>query len=300
MIDFKVPRSKDKVLIDTKKWIQNSSGLSIHRMSGRDLPTYIATVLSENIENERLKGTIKEGDTVLLTRVVSDISMSSSFSVGLEGSNYYNVPIMQVLGVFEGNEVSFSTLHMIFDKVLIKKIETSGSLILPDDQTMIGEIVKTGTCKFSKDWDVLPLPVKVGDKVLLRDNICTEVFLNGEYYYAAEVSMIVGIFQDEEFTLEKADIISESIVMREYIPERALSSSLLTPLMNFEDADLTDIYNRDLFKVVAVDKNLTKIKKDDILLLDRNVANYVYYRENKYFILNGTDYVEAKIEEGKE
>ena len=300
MLNFKVPRLKDKILIDTKKWVQNSSGatLDICRLSGRTLPTYVAKVLEVNACTKDLKGAINKNDTVLLTRVVSDISMYRSFSTGLDDKDYYNVPIMQVLGVFENGEMSISSLTMLFDKVLVKKVEANRGLILPNDNTMIGEVVKVGTCKFDKNWKSLPLTVKVGDKVLIRDNVTTEVYLDGAFYYAVEESMIVSIFTDEELTFESSKIIGGNVVMESYIPEN--TSIFITPTLNYEDEDYTEIYNRDLFKVVNLDTSLTEINKGDIILVDRSITNYVYYNENKYFVVSGLDYIEAKInKEGK-
>ena len=65
--------------------------------------------------------------------------------------------------------------------------------------------------------------------------------------------------------------------------------------MNYENEDITDIYNRDLFKILASDKSLTKLQKDDIIIVDRSVTNYVYIGTDKYFMLSGMDYIEAKV-----
>jgi co-chaperonin GroES (HSP10) len=298
MIDFKVPRAKDCVLIDTKKWVQNTScPLTIHRMSGRDIPTYIAKAVSVNAEKSYFKGIINEGDTLLLTRVASDISQYRTFGVEVDDNRFYNVPIMQVIGTFENGEISFSSLRLILDKILVKKVDASkiGKLELPEANTMIGEVVKTGWCKFDREWNKHPLRVNVGDKILIRDNVTTEIILDGEKYYATEEAMVVGIFKGDSYSLEEAEIISNSILMESYIPEKAMNSTLYTPLLNFEDEDVTNIYNRDLFKIVAVDKSLTNLEKGDIILLDRNITNYVYLHTDKYFILSGMDYVDAKV-----
>ena len=299
MISFKVPRIKDCIVIDTKNWLNNSSQiLTIHRMSGRDIPTYLATVIEENVEKECLKGYVSKGDTVLLTRVASEVSQYRAFEVEPDDKRYYDVPVMQVLGVFKDNKISYDSLNMLFDKILIKKVDTSrvGYLDVPNTNTMIGEVVKTGTCRFDKDWNKLDLQVKVGDKVLIRDNVTTEISFGSETYYATEESMVVGIFNSvNNYTLDNLRLINNSIILDSYIAEKAMSSDLYTPLLNFEDEDVTDIYNRDLFKILAIDNSLTKLKKDDIILSDRSVTNYVYIDADKYFILSGMDYLEAKI-----
>ena len=295
MIDFKVPRLRDKILIDTKNWVQNSSGctLGLHRMSGRPLPTYIAKVLEVNAHTEELKNAVQKGDTVLLTRVVSDVSMYKSFSTELDNNSYFNVPIMQILGVFKNGDISINSLKMLFDKILVRKIESKSKLILSNDNTMIGEVVKVGTCRFDKDWNSSSLTVRAGDKVLIRDNVTTEVYLDGEYYYAVEESMIVSIFTEDKLKFDESMVINNNIILEPYIPES--TSIFLTPNLNYEDEDYTEIYNRDLFKVIRVDSLLTELQEGDIILVNRNITNYVYYNENKYFIISGIENVEAKI-----
>ena len=301
MIDFKVPRAKDCVLIDTKKWVQTKpSGLTIHRMSGRDIPTYIAKAESIYINKEVFQGEIREGETLLISRVASETAQYRIFGIDPEDKRYCNIPIMQVLGVFKDDKFSFDSLSLLFDKVLIRKVddEKDNLLKLPDNNTLVGEVLKIGTCRFDKGWNKKDLTVKVGDKVLIRDNVSTEITLDGNTYFITEESMVVGIFERDVYNLENLKLINESILLASYIPEKTLNSNLLvTPVMNYEDADVTEIYNRDLLKIVAVDKSLTKLKKGDIILTDRNVTNYVYLGVSKYFILSGMTYIEAKIEE---
>ena len=263
MIDFKVPRSKDCVVIDTKNWLQNSScPLTVHRMSGRDIPTYLTKAISVHAEKQYFKGLINEGDTLFVTRVASEVAQYKTFGIELDDSRYYNLPIMQVIGVFENGEISYPALKVILDKVLVKKVnaEQVGKLELPDSNTMIGEVVKVGWCRFDKDWNKHELRVNVGDKVLIRDNVTTEILLDGEKYYATEEAMVVGIFKSDDYTLDNMEIISSSIIMDSYIPDKAMNSTLYTPSLNFEDEDVTDIYNRDLFKIRAVDETLTNLK----------------------------------------
>lgn len=301
MIDFNVPRSKDCILIDTKDWLQNSSQkLTIHRMSGRDIITYLTKALNVNAEREEFKEVISKGDTLLLTRISSEVAQYKSFGIDPKDKRYYEVPIMQVIGIFEDGVVSLDNLKVLFDKILVEKVDTSriGFLDIPNN-AMIGRVVKTGWCRFDNDWKIHSLTVKVNDYVLIRDNVTTEITLGDKTYYASEEAMIVGIFKNEDFSLDSLELINDSILFQEYIPERTFNSGLLTPSLNFEDEDVTDIYNRDLFKICAVDKSLTELQKGDIIMADRNVANYVYLKTDKYFILSGMTYVEAKINEGE-
>ena len=298
MLDLKVPRFKDKIVVNTKKWVQNyeGCGLGIHRLSGRDLPTYLIYAEEVYDFSERFKGAVNAGDLVLATRVSSEMCMYNSFE--LEGEGQYNtIPIMQVIGTFNDNKVSFSNLKLLFDKILIqKKDNIYKGFVLPESNSFVGEVVKVGTNRFDADGVSHDLRVSVGDTVLVRDNVTTEIYLDGQQFYATEEAMIVAIFHDSAYELENAEIISDSILLQPYIPEKIFNSSLVTPNVIYEDLDVTDIYNRDLFKVVAVDKNLTKVAKNDILLIDRNVTNYVYHGLDKYHIISDMNIIEAKIE----
>ena len=130
---------------------------------------------------------------------------------------------------------------------------------------------------------------------MIRDNVTTEITLNGETYYATEESMVVGVFEGNDYSLNSLRLLNDSIIFDSYVAENVLGSSLLTPSMNYENEDITDIYNRDLFKVLASDKSLTKLQRDDIIIVDRSVTNYVYIGTDKYFMLSGMDYIEAKV-----
>ena len=269
MINFKVPRTKNSIIIDIKNWVQNSSQiLTVHRLSGRPLPTYIAKVLEVNEEKENLKGVVSKGDTVLLSRVASEVAQFRAFEVEVGDKRYYDVPIMQVLGVFLNGVISFNSFNPILDKIVVKKLDTTkiGALEFPDNQTMIGKVIKVGSCRFDQKWNKHELNVKVGDTVLIKDNVTTEISLDGNTYYVTEESMVVGVFNSEKYNLENIKFLNKSIIMESYIPPMALNSTLLTPSMNFEAEDITSIYNRDLFKIVALDQSLTNLKKDDIIL----------------------------------
>lgn len=294
-VDFKVKRAENCALIDTKKWITDGTGITFHRMSGRDIPTFINKVLSVHPVTIQLKEVVKEGDTVLLSKIASDISQYKKFPIHVGDERYFNCPVMQILGVFKDEEITLESLNMCTDKILIKKIGIDyKGLKLGEDNTMIGEVIKIGTNKFDKDWRKLPLSVKVGDVVLVRDNVTTKVRLKEGEYYATEDSMIVGRFDSSDFNLENLTILNNYILMSPYISE-TLGDVLLTPLLDYENEDITEIYNRDLFRVVKVDSKVDRVLENDILLVDRNFTNYVYVGTSKYFVISGIDYITSKV-----
>lgn len=294
-IDFKVKRAEDCILIDTKAWITDGTGISLHRMSGRDVPTFINKAISVYPVTEGLKNVVSKGDTVLLSRVASDISQYRKFAVRVGDDRYFHCPIMQVLGIFKNGEISFSSLNMCTDKILIEKIDVQyKGLYLSENNTMIGKVVKTGTHKFDKDWNKLPLSVKVGDTVLIRDNVTTKIRLLEGEYYATEESMVVGVFNSSLFDLNNLTVLNNYIVMSPYIPE-TLNSVVITPKLDYENEDITEIYNRDLFKVIKKDESVDRVFENDILLIDRSLTNYVYIGSEKYFITSGLDYIVSKV-----
>lgn len=295
--NFRVERSKDCILIDSTNWIENTSNsIQKYRLSGRAVVTYITEVLDTNFERQEFKESIKKGDTVLLSRIVSEVSQYRKYGIGSD-KRYFNAPAMQVMGVFEGGEISFDTFYPILDKLLIRTFtpESDNFIKKISDNTTVGTVVKAGSCRFSKNWEKKDLQVRVGDTVLVKDNIGTKIELNGTEYLAVEESAVVGIFKDN-LDLDSMTFINESVLLSQYVPEKLSKTSVLyTPVINYEDLDYSDIYNPNTLKVEYIDPSLTKVKKGDIILIDRNVTSYVYFNDSKYFIINGMDYVEGKL-----
>ena len=86
--------------------------------------------------------------------------------------------------------------------------------------------------------------------------------------------------------------------MKPHVNKHLLGSDiLLAPDINYEDLDYSDVYNRDLFQIKFLDKSLKEFKKEDVVLVRRDFTTYVYINGEKYFLLNGKKWIEAKIEE---
>jgi chaperonin GroES len=85
--------------------------------------------------------------------------------------------------------LNVSTLKPLGDRVFIKISEqddkTAGGIYLPDaakEKPQVGAIVSAGPGKRNDDGQLVPLEVKVGDKVLYSKYAGTEVKLSGEDY----------------------------------------------------------------------------------------------------------------------
>ncbi|BBB56218.1 molecular chaperone GroES [Candidatus Megaera polyxenophila] len=93
--------------------------------------------------------------------------------------------------------MNFTPLH---DRVAIKPMDqeekTLGGIIIPDtakEKPMQGKVIAVGKGTKDKDGNLIPLDVKVGDKVLYGKWGGTEVKVNGQEFIIMKESDIVGI-----------------------------------------------------------------------------------------------------------
>jgi len=86
------------------------------------------------------------------------------------------------------------------DRVIIQPFEglekTKGGILIPDtakEKPQEGKIVAVGTGKKTDDGKVIPLSVKVGDKVLYGKYSGTNITIDGEEYLIVREEEIVAI-----------------------------------------------------------------------------------------------------------
>lgn len=283
-IDYKVAKTEDCALINAYNWI-STSDIILQNIKGKISASYVTEILEENFKEDY---GIHKGDYILITKVASEIAPMRSFTLQ-DNYKYFNLPISQILGKFCNNEVSLRTLELARGKVLVEKIDRKDLLLtLPETSDMLGKVVKVNSSISS---------VKVGSIVFLKDNIVTPIRLDGKEYYAADDISIVGVFNNG-LSVEDIDFINNSILMTPYHGKYLFGSSiLLSPDINYEDLDYSDLHNRDLFQIKFLDKSIKELKEGDIVLTRRDFTNYVYLNDEKYFMLNGKKWIEAKIEE---
>jgi len=89
----------------------------------------------------------------------------------------------------------------LHDRILVRRMaeeeKTAGGIIIPDtakEKPQRGEIVATGKGRFTEDGKVLPLEVKVGDKVLFSKYSGTELKLDGTEYLMMREEDVLGVF----------------------------------------------------------------------------------------------------------
>jgi chaperonin GroES len=92
------------------------------------------------------------------------------------------------------------TLKPLADRVVVKpsaaEERTKGGIIVPDtakEKPVWGEVIAVGPGKTSDEGKVIPLEVKVGDKVLYGKYSGTEVTIDGEELLIMRESDIFAI-----------------------------------------------------------------------------------------------------------
>lgn len=86
------------------------------------------------------------------------------------------------------------------DRIVVKaspaEEKSRGGIILPDtakEKPVIGEVVAAGPGRKSDDGKLIPLEVKVGDKILYGKYSGTEVTIDGQEYLIMRESDIFAI-----------------------------------------------------------------------------------------------------------
>ena len=95
--------------------------------------------------------------------------------------------------------MTFRPLH---DRILVRRIEaeekTAGGIIIPDtakEKPQEGEVVAAGPGARDDSGQLLPLDVKVGDRILFGKWSGTEIKLNGEDLLIMKESDVMGVIE---------------------------------------------------------------------------------------------------------
>jgi chaperonin GroES len=88
------------------------------------------------------------------------------------------------------------------DRVIVKRLEeegkTKGGIIIPDtakEKPQEGKVIAVGKGKVTEDGKVIPLDVKVGDKILFGKYSGTEIKIEGEEHLIMKEEDILGIIE---------------------------------------------------------------------------------------------------------
>ncbi|MCM2358532.1 MAG: co-chaperone GroES [Geobacteraceae bacterium] len=93
-------------------------------------------------------------------------------------------------------------LRPMQDRIIVKRVEeeamTAGGIFIPEtakEKPQKGEIIAVGNGKKTEDGKVIPLDVKVGDKVLFGKYAGTEIKIEGEEYLIMREDDILGVME---------------------------------------------------------------------------------------------------------
>jgi chaperonin GroES len=88
------------------------------------------------------------------------------------------------------------------DRVIVKRLEeeekTKGGIIIPDtakEKPQEGKVIAVGKGKVTEDGKVIPLDVKVGDKILFGKYSGTEIKIEGVEHLIMKEEDILGIIE---------------------------------------------------------------------------------------------------------
>ncbi len=94
------------------------------------------------------------------------------------------------------------TIKPLHDKVLIKRMgeeeKTKGGIIIPDtakEKPQEGRIVAVGKGKLNDEGKVIPLDVKVNDRVLFGKYSGSEINIDGEEHLIMREEDILGVIE---------------------------------------------------------------------------------------------------------
>jgi chaperonin GroES len=93
-------------------------------------------------------------------------------------------------------------LRPLQDRIIVKRLEeenvTAGGILIPDtakEKPQRGEIIAVGKGKTADDGKLIPMDVKVGDKVLFGKYAGTEIKIDGTDYLIMREDDILGVIE---------------------------------------------------------------------------------------------------------
>ena len=93
-------------------------------------------------------------------------------------------------------------LTPLHDRILIRRIEEGetvrGGIIIPDsakEKPQEGEVIAVGNGKRLEDGKVVPLDVKVGDRILFGKYSGSDIKLDGDEYLIMREDEVLGVLE---------------------------------------------------------------------------------------------------------
>ena len=280
LFDIANTKAYGHVIINSEDW-HSPEPLVLTNLKGKVIPTNITTAVGINPAPAYRPLPFKVGDLIALSGLATRITSYLPFKLPDDPTIYSSTHLSQVIGYFVDNKVDYDNFIPIYDKVMFKPIEVKQSdfLYLSDDNLSVGVVVKTGDGGFNDDWDRVPMNFKVGDVVLVRDNVSTRVTLGQEDYYVVDDKFIMGKFESEDkLNIEDLKLCEGVHLFEEYEDDTIEGSTLYKVPMGDED-DISQTYQNMLFKLVKSDE-----VPEGIYYINRIDTEYVKFKNKTYFV----------------
>ena len=293
--DIEGSRSENCVLTNTEQWFVNDSNMIVEFNSrGGVSNTFITEVLAENLSEEH-KGEIGAGDVILITAVAAKLYGARPFSIpiDLDSTKYTDIPYQHIIGKFEG-KISFSTLHLLGDFLLLKRLKNvdtreDGFCVTTEYTDSVYEVVKKASS------------VDVTSKVVLvKDNIVTPIMLEGIQYYAVSFKDVVAGFDVNagEYTVSTIGTVYNHYMIAEDCQTQFANegSTIYKAGYDLEEQEwLSESYNENRFRVVL--SMLDGVDANDIIYAIREAFEYCTFGGTKYFVMDNKRFILAKLKE---
>ena len=102
-------------------------------------------------------------------------------------------------------------IRPLYDRIVVKRIEEQetvrGGIIIPDsakEKPQEGEVVAVGQGKRLEDGKLVPLDVKVGDRILFGKYSGSDIKLDGDEYMIMREDEVLGILEGQPKAAKKA------------------------------------------------------------------------------------------------
>ena len=102
-------------------------------------------------------------------------------------------------------------IRPLYDRIVVKRIEEQetvrGGIIIPDsakEKPQEGEVIAVGNGKRLEDGKLVPLDVKVGDRILFGKYSGSDIKLDGEEYMIMREDEILGVLDAAPKAAKKA------------------------------------------------------------------------------------------------
>jgi chaperonin GroES len=93
-------------------------------------------------------------------------------------------------------------IRPLHDRIIVERLEeetkTAGGLIIPDtakEKPQQGKVIAVGKGKKTEDGKILPLDVKVGDKILFGKYAGTEIKIEGQEFLMMREDDVLGVVE---------------------------------------------------------------------------------------------------------